>query len=694
MKYNHLQSIILSGKTQRYALKAPTDSFYICDDKRRYIEPTFNKEDSDAEKPVVILVSAVGATGKSALARKLSLDTQLPLLDLGRNKPVADNALSGIITHAYEIKDVGGVLGGLSNGSYGMIIDGIDEGLSKTNTDSFEAFLDDIYNLGKSASGTSFILLGRSQALEECWVYFKEKKVSTGLFTINPFDIDSARHYVDAFTEGVQSSHQEEYQEARDFIIDKLKVAFSGDKKDGFMSFIGYPPVLDSIVALLESERNYHRLLESLKPGARGDIEVRLLKKVAEYILERERIDKVIPNIIEPILVGKPEPIKNHVMQTAFSGVEQAKRLLSICVNKPITVDVCDEPLINEAYEKQLATFLAEHPFLSGKAFRNPVFEAVVLSKLIEEGAEDCYEIIDQYSSTHKHHYHLVNILGAADGEVVVGPSNINTIVQSAMEFAARGSEVSVDVDGPEPDEDGDEHNEIEIEIDVITNDNSDAAKTFAFLTRVNRDVTISLGPKLQGLNIVVPCNVGICGSQEVEMVAPVFIEAKSIQFNTQSLVLRSYKGEGVQMMAGRINSALEKITPNQVRFEVFLEDRDGLHWPLAEYVKTRVTPPLDDALKFKYLRARKILMSFRSHSKGAFKRYQDKINHRRMLKNALGEAVLRQFLGDGVLVEDGNFYKMEPVKLDEHMGVSWHDLRKGEMSEKLIRYLAGIKER
>jgi hypothetical protein len=127
VKYNHLQSIILSGKTQRYALKAPTDSFYICDDKRRYIEPTFNKEDSDAEKPVVILVSAVGATVKAHLRGNcLSTHSCLCLIWGVTNR--CRQRVVGIITHAYEIKDVGGVLGGLSNGSYGMIIDGIDEG--------------------------------------------------------------------------------------------------------------------------------------------------------------------------------------------------------------------------------------------------------------------------------------------------------------------------------------------------------------------------------------------------------------------------------------------------------------------------------------------------------------------------------------------------------------------------------------
>jgi hypothetical protein len=53
----------------------------------------------------VILISAVGATGKTALAEQLSRETRLPILDLGKHKPVGDNTLTGLLTTAYDVKD-------------------------------------------------------------------------------------------------------------------------------------------------------------------------------------------------------------------------------------------------------------------------------------------------------------------------------------------------------------------------------------------------------------------------------------------------------------------------------------------------------------------------------------------------------------------------------------------------------------
>ena len=50
----------------------PTDSFYIAPPRSTpYIEPTFSKIVFEAERPQVILISAVGATGKSALVHVL-----------------------------------------------------------------------------------------------------------------------------------------------------------------------------------------------------------------------------------------------------------------------------------------------------------------------------------------------------------------------------------------------------------------------------------------------------------------------------------------------------------------------------------------------------------------------------------------------------------------------------------------------
>ena len=216
MKFYNLESIVASQKVA-YDMHMPTDSFNIAPQvPTPYIEPTFSKIDFDREKPQIVLISAVGATGKSTLAHVLSNRIRLPLLELGKHKPVGDNTLTGLLTSAFHVGDLSKIFQGTRTGTYGVIIDGIDEARSKTTQKAFEAFLDDVVRLCSGATTTSFVLLGRTQILEDCWVYLKTKGTSVGLVTIEPFDLDSARKYIDAFTEATDLSTPNEYAGVRD----------------------------------------------------------------------------------------------------------------------------------------------------------------------------------------------------------------------------------------------------------------------------------------------------------------------------------------------------------------------------------------------------------------------------------------------------------------------------------------------
>jgi hypothetical protein len=106
MQYYGLKSIVASLK-QPIELKCSSDSFYAKSTRvAPYIEPTFTKQEYPSEKPAILLVSAVGASGKSTTAHVLVFDTGLPILHLAKHKPVGDNSLTGILTSAYLIEKV------------------------------------------------------------------------------------------------------------------------------------------------------------------------------------------------------------------------------------------------------------------------------------------------------------------------------------------------------------------------------------------------------------------------------------------------------------------------------------------------------------------------------------------------------------------------------------------------------------
>jgi hypothetical protein len=697
MNFHNFQSLIASQK-QGFKMRTAMDSFSIAPQRTDpYIDPTFTKSEFSVEKPQVVLVSAVGATGKSALAQVLSSRLQLPLLNLGRHKPVGDNTLTGLLTNAFEIDQLSPIFKAIATGRYGVIVDGIDEGRSKTTEQAFQAFLDDIARLCGGAQSTSFVLLGRTQVLEEYWVYLTDKGISTGLLTIDPFDLDQARSYIDSFTDGLTSAQALQYGEARDVILGKLSNAFSAsdaDRADNFLSFIGYPPVLDAIVTLLHEEHNYHRLKEELGESASSNVEIGLLHRIAVYILDRERSEKVLPNIVEPLIVDLPANDASAVREGIFSIEEQCVRLVSHCLNESLSLDNIAQPLLNARYEEQLATFLPEHPFVTGRTFRNAIFEAVALALLITAEELRYQELALRYVDSHRHSYYLVYLLAlvAPDGKVPLGC--LRALLGAALEFKATNASVELRVLGPDPEETRNP-DAIDIEVELTIGTTSEQSKTFSFQSVLSPGDPVHLGYRLSAAYVSLPSEVILGGSRETELTAPVEIRADVISLTSPLLMLRTQAAANSEkhiiLEATRVNSGVTNLTAMGVDFTIAVEEMRGLQYPLVQHARQKGKPPQDVSSREKYLRLRKILTHFRSHSKGALAKYRDKIENPRVAGNAIGRAVLSRLIQDGVLRIDGTFYFLQPERVDTYLGISWTDLRKGETSEKLLQYLRSI---
>ena len=699
MKYYHLKALLSARKTS-IEVSHPSSSFATAGpNEKPYIEPTFEKVEFEKERPTVILVSAVGATGKTALARQLSRDLQLPLLDLAEHRPVGDNTLTGLLTSAFDVAEIGEVFSRLNSGNYGIIIDGVDEGRAKTTGKAFEAFLDDIAKLGSPESDTTFVLLGRTQTLEDCWLYLTDKDVSTGLITISPFTIEEARDYIDAFTVGPGATYPPLYAKARDTLLEKLGSAFSGGPTstgDDFLAFIGYPPVLDAIATLLNEEKNYFKLLNELVGATDENVEVSLLHRIAQYILQRERALKVIPNIVEPLVDEAPEELKQRAWERAFSIREQCARLVGYCIGRQLSMSIIGEPVLDENYEEQLRTFLPEHPFISGRGFRNAVFEALALATLMASDNVDDRSLLNEYVASHKHSYHVVYMLNIVSQDRRIGLDVVAPLLTSAMEFRSVHSSVEIRVDGPGWEDQPVQGSIEEIEIDVeITLGDSGESQTFSFLSQAAPESTLYLGPSIAGAFISVPGTVVLSGARELEFGAPVEITARTVKLDGSGLILKKTDRRDsiaeIIVDAERLETSLETITTNGIPIIFRLRDRSGVSYPAIQYTKLAAESPKDENMHQKYLRLKRILVEFRSHSQGALARYKYKIENPRVLRNEIGASVLKKLVADQILVLDVNRYFLDPQRLSALVGVSWTDLRKGEIPESLEGYLRSI---
>jgi hypothetical protein len=700
MNFYGLRSIVASQKVA-FDMRAPSESFRIAEARQQpYVEPTFSKVEFETERPQVLLISAVGATGKSALAQVLSNISNRPLLDLAKHKPVGDNTLTGLLTGAFHVHDLSGVFQGLASGTYGVIIDGIDEARSKTTEKAFEAFLDDVIRLCATAKTTTFVLLGRTQILEDCWLYLTTHGLTVGLITISPFDIDSARKYIDAFTgiDGTQARTQ--YAEVRDGILSRLSAAFAGGgtSDTSFLSFIGYPPVLDAIVALLSEEHNYYRLKGELESEDLNDVEIGLIYRVISYVLNREREQKVIPNIVRPLIVGLPAAEQKAIQTTAFGAEEQSLRLVWHCLAINGSIETIPEAVLNEQYEAQLAGWLPEHPFLTGREFRSAIFEAAALATLLASNKQPMIDAAIAYADSHKSNYHLVYLLRhiASDGAVPV--ECLHVLLGSALEFRSTTSSVELHVEGSRADalQAVEFDNVVETQIDVIAGSAQDeSSKTFRFHSTIDPEQNVRFGPRLSASYIALPCDVSLVASQELELTAPIEIAARRIYVQAPAVVLRHHAGEAsdnhVVLEGDRVESSASSIITNGVDLTVAVADSAGIAYPLIQHVEKRAAVPTDPALKEKFLRLKRMLVHFRSHSKGALAKYRYKIEHARVLGNESGPAILDQLRKDGILTLSGSMYFLDPAQVDRHLGISWDALRRGQTSEKLLQYLRAI---
>ncbi|MBX3373069.1 MAG: hypothetical protein KF817_04485 [Phycisphaeraceae bacterium] len=701
MQYYTLKSILASRKAPT-PLQAGSSSFFVQSTRPSpYIEPAFSKIEFPSEKPPIIVVSAVGAAGKTTTARALSFDTQLPILDLAKHKPVGDNTLTGILTTAYPIDRVGPVLEGLRTGTHGIIVDGIDEGRSKTTEEGFEAFLDDLIERSKGSPSTVILVFGRSQVLLGTWCYLADKGIDVGMVQIDPFDLPQAKTYIDALVSTGGHSQRQSYECARDSVLDRLSAAFSATPskpEDAFLSFVGYPPVLDAISTLLREERNYHRVQQALGEQTGGQVEIDLLIRISDYLLNREHDEKALPNFIESIATEVGGSLAQSLRRSLYDREEQCARLLSRALAKPFPVQLVADSALNERYEAAVASWCPEHPFLDETRLRNAVFGAVAVARCALSSRQEYRALAVEYANANRPTYHLLYVMAALSSQRSISVQCLNMLMQSSSEFLGIEAAIAIDISGDsweDPGEVGPSTAELNIQIEFP---DKNQERTFTF-TGILDSEAIPLGPYLVNAHATLPCRVELGGASALVVIGDCSISAKGVRIDTPDVIVRSIprRGDddpdqdaGLLISTQKAEGHANAVSVCAGRMEIRCLEHT-LDYPLAKYVDKLTVAPVDPALKEKYRRLRRILSEFRSHKKGGLAKYRAKIEHERVLRGDLGRRILAALLRDGILRSDPKFYYVDSARCDAKLGISWQQLRQYKSSKELEAFLQGV---
>ena len=91
------------------------------------------------------------------------------------------------------------------------------------------------------------------------------------------------------------------------------------------------------------------------------------------------------------------------------------------------------------------------------------------------------------------------------------------------------------------------------------------------------------------------------------------------------------------------------------------------------------------------FKKLRKIIVLFKSHSKGRMAKFKDKINNRRVCGTGIGKTLLTELLNKHVLYLEGEFYFISPENMDIHLGLSYDQIKMGIINDKTKKFLVNL---
>ncbi|MBR8293531.1 hypothetical protein KDW63_04955 [Burkholderia cenocepacia] len=645
----------------------------------------------------VWLVAAPGAVGKSTFARELCAATGAVYVDLAVAEAVGGSYVVGGLVN-------NGLFDDWKAGRVTLIIDALDEARLRVTQSAFEDFLHDVVNVAKSGS-LPLILLGRVGIVDECWVQLNvNDALSCPIFDIQFFSRDSAINFVLAALHrlartshqqltGPLKTHEGEYIRVATEIVDRLIAASS---KDG-NHFAGYAPVLEAVAKVIASQANPAQI----QSQRLTDVEGQILKQLTTEILVREsgklvtQMRQTIPDFPER---GAYEPteqlarLASRILQVEYSGNH---------VNLP---SHCVAP-----YEKAVTSFIEQHPFLDGTG-RTPsgaVFSAAIVAHALKTSDIKLSRAAEGYVTGDRHApnpflFDFYRALGQQDG---VPAGHLGALFESLQAKAGPGEVVRLavegDVDSSEP---SNTPKMVDIEISISTPETGQVTRIDM---KTRSDETLRLGRKLSGVFVDSNClDVEMGDGRQLELLAPITIQARTLVLRCSELIIKP-DPQSAGFSENLVDTGGE--TPL-----VLLEVQDSIVEPTAPLVTVRanadlkVTWPGSQAYPWNgysipqpkaeapetadALRAlRRLVIAFRSHSKGQLARFKDKIEHARMSKGDVGEALRKKLLDDQVLTVEGPMYLLDPKALGSIVGLSFQDAKMKNYSAQTREYVQAV---
>lgn len=320
-----------------------------------FIKPTVKDIVCPADSKI-ILFSAPGATGKSALAKFISSSKKALLWDLSKEK-IANHSFSGMLVESLGTKLFSEFTNGLETGDAVLVIDALDEAEMISGRVAIETLLADLRAVCINSICPNVILCARTETAHLIKEFYSKDstKLEISHYEISFFEETNAVEFIKKkISEKKQVTPATETWIREQFAV--IKGAIGGDVL-GTKSFLGYAPVLEALAVYFVCEPNTMRLLQNTQNSTDA------FCQIMDYILAREK-SKVVEGFKQRCQRDFPS---FNDWDKVYSDEEQIKRLADYLVFDSTDYNNCRLDLPNELsseYGDLVATFLRDHPFV------------------------------------------------------------------------------------------------------------------------------------------------------------------------------------------------------------------------------------------------------------------------------------------------------------------------------------------
>lgn len=696
---------LLSGAVgkDRFDIKDNPSFGYRSDPDLKYVEPVLSRQPTSvADVPVdgarIILVSAPGATGKTAMTTSISQQASTPVFDLGKHEAVGSYSFVGMLFQTLPPDQLPAFLSGLQSGGVSVLIDALDEGCVKTGQAAFESFLGDIATMASTSKGCPFVIFGRTSVLELATVFFEERGVPVALLQIEPFIIDKAKEFVDnAMPANAISSRRAEYTRVRDYIIESVEGFFKSEsdmRSNLFRRFIGYAPVLQSIGMMLRENLNFFDLYKELKQDNKKNVE--LVADIIERILLRE-VGKVS---YDDILERRSTDFCDMVQAKAFSPDEQCERLLCRMLDRECDFRLTDDDEFNRLYDAKIEDWLKDHPFLdhSGRVV-NVVFESYLLVRFMcESKYADAI-----YGYLHRHFggmYMLFDFYVCSYGrDAEVDPRFLRFLYDSYQSRDRTDNRVMLEIEALSDDDTIEAEGVVRCSAEFKhPGSGGQETETDAELSLVIPVMkALELGSAVRNMIIDAPVDV-VMPEVRAEFTSNVEFRVDSLMLQASYIVFNgSADGKDKDIIiecdtfCSSTSDGSLPVVSNMGGADVQFVNNSDMYFPLVQYKVGGAAARFDDKdLMDYYQKLRRIILHFRSHSKGVLAKYKRKIDSR-IGDKSTGRVVLDALIAKGVIYSDETMYYISPEKLASELGVNFSGIRSFDVNDTVKAFLQSL---